>query len=77
MTHITPKDVIDVLSEIDDNTATGFDNLPVVFIMKCADTLCFPISYLFNMSIDRGVYPNILKYNNVIPIHKKGPKKDV
>ena len=49
MTHITPEDVIDVLSEIDDNTATGSDNLPVVFIMKCADTLGFPISYLFNV----------------------------
>ena len=35
-----------------------------------------PLSNMINMSFNQGVFPNILKIANVIPIHKKGEKLD-
>ena len=65
--HISPKVVFDELSKLKINTATGSDNLPAVFLVKCADVLSLPIANLFNLSIDHGVYPDVLKFNNIIP----------
>ena len=59
------------------NTSTGYDNVPAIVLVKCAVVLCVPLSNLFNLSLSRGVYPSALKYNNLIPIYKKGPKRNV
>ena len=59
-------------------TSTGSDNLPAVFLINCAEKLAHPLCKIFNLSISSGVYPDILKRNNVIPIYKrKGEKNDV
>ena len=35
-----------------------------------------PLSDIINLSFNQGVFPNLLKITNVIPIHKKGDKLD-
>ena len=74
MPLITAKDVCDQLSSININTACGPDMLSALFLKNCAEVLSLPISRLFNLSIARGEYPDVLKYNNIIPIHKKESK---
>ena len=71
MPRITPEKVYAELSQLSTSTSTGTDNLPAIFLIKCAEVLCVPISDLFNFSIDSGVYPDVFKYNNIIPIFKK------
>ena len=64
MPRISPKLVYEELLRIKSSTATGSDDLPAIFLIKCVDVLSVPLSRLFNSSIDSGVYPDILKYNN-------------
>jgi hypothetical protein len=49
----------------------------LLFLDQWNNAIALPISHLFNISLQRGEYPEVLKFNNSIPIHKKGPKTDV
>ena len=67
-----------ILRSLEPSTSTGSDNIPAVFVIRCADYLSKPIAGLFNLSLSKGEYPNILKRDNVIPIYKrKGNKSEV
>ena len=66
----------DCLQSLSPHTCSGYDNIPATFLIKCADQLCHPLSCIFNMSIQRGEYPSLLKYNNVIPIYKNKVKEN-
>ena len=75
---ITPDEMLYQLKNIKRHTSTGSDNISAVFLINCAESLCYPLSVIFNMSISKGEYPDIFKYNNIIPIYKrKGDKTDV
>ena len=53
-------------------------NVPFVFLLECADELCQLLSMIFNLSVDWGEYPSLLKFNNVVTIYKnKGDKSCV
>lgn len=39
-----------------------------------ADTICYPLSNLFNLSLEQGVYPSKWKLAHVLPLFKKGDK---
>ena len=54
---------------------SGIRDVPI-FIYKRFCTLLSPwISYLFNLSISEGVFPDALKESRTVPIFKKGNSK--
>ena len=78
MPRIKATDVRNILKSTEPSTSTGCDNISATFLIKCADSLCYPLADLFNLSIQRGEFPAILKRDNVVPIYKrKGTKNDV
>ena len=65
-----------MLISLDQHTSSRFENVPAKLLIKCSDYLCHPLEQIFNISIERSGYPDLFKYNNVIPIYKnKGAKK--
>ena len=72
---VTSDEMKKAILALDRFTCSGYDNVPVIFLIECASELCHPLSMIFNLSIDRGEYPTLLKFNNVVPIYKnKGDK---
>ena len=71
---LTYEEVRDKLKSLNHNGASGADNISAIFLSKSADALCIPLTDLFNRSLKEGLYPSALKFNNVIPIFKKGKK---
>lgn len=63
-----------LLINLDITKGAGSDNIPPIFYVKCADTLCVPISLIFNRCLKEGYFPNIWKQAYIVPIHKKGSK---
>ena len=75
---ITVDEMKNKLLSLNPHTSSGYDNLPATIFIKCADQLAYPLCKIFNMSIERGEYPDILKKNNIIPIFKQeGAKSDI
>ena len=58
------------------NRASGPNTIPTNILKLFKKEFSKPLSDMINMSFNQGVFPNILKIANVIPIHKKGDKLD-
>ena len=46
----------ETLLNISPTTSSGYDGIPATFLIKCADQLCYPLTSIFNMCIERGEY---------------------
>lgn len=66
-----------ILECVDIRKATGEDKSDqYIFLKICAPCNSDELTYLFNMSISSGVFPNIWKAAHVVPLHKGGDKAD-
>ena len=64
------------IDEADVNKATGIDNIPAK-ILKWVINIIVPIlTKLFNICIEKGVYPDSLKLARVMPIFKGGNQNE-
>ena len=73
---ITDNEVAIHLSSLNCSKSTGTNGIPKKFL-KMSSTIIAPIlTKLLNKCIAEGVYPDILKIAQIIPIHKKGSKTD-
>ena len=52
------------------NSASGYDELPASLLKQCIKTYNEPLTYLINMSIAQGIFPEPLKIARIIPIFK-------
>ena len=76
--HISYIDVQNILRSLEPSTSTGYDRIPATLLIKCSDHISKPLADLFNLSLSRGVFPDVLKKDNVIPVFKrKGSKKEI
>lgn len=75
--NFTLDNVRSELRRLDPTKGTGADNIPPLFLKYTADTICFPVQYIFNLCIREGVFPHIWKVARITPIYKEGLKKDV
>ena len=66
----------DLISSMKTNKASGPNSIPTNILKLFKKEFSKPLSDMINMSFNQGVFPNILKIANVIPIHKKGDKLD-
>ena len=64
-------DVINVLKGLDVNKGSGPDDIPLKVLRECADELAPSLTTLFNLSMSTCTLPEVWKYSNVVPIHKK------
>ena len=67
----SPGDVKEVILSMS-NKRSGINEVPVKIYKLLVDKLSYVISFIFNMSIEQGVFPQNLKNAKVVPIHKSG-----
>ena len=64
------------LENLKTNKATGIDDISAKFLKISAPIICQTLSKILNLSIQEGIYPEMLKKAKVTPIFKKGDKSD-
>ena len=74
--NISAASVESIVSGMKDGSP-GIDEIPMFLIKSNKDLLSDVFSYLINLSMDSGIFPNSLKMSRVTCIHKKGSKKDI
>ena len=60
----------DAFYSLKSSKSPGYNNISYNVIKKCFDSLCEPLKYLFNLSIEKCVFPGHLKIARVSPIYK-------
>ena len=72
--HFTEEDVLETLSNLDPNKASGIDNIPPIFLKHCAYALVLPIHHLFATSINNRTMPAEWKMHKIVAVYKSGDK---
>ena len=76
--HFTEEEVTKGLKSLVPNSGVGEVGIESIVFVECADELTKQITYLFNLIITTGIYPDDWKCAHIIPIYKgKGPKTDL
>lgn len=71
----TPTEVYNILRKMNVSKASGPDGISNRILKECAQSLCFPLCRLLNLSLHTSKFPSNWKFANVVPIHKKGDRQ--
>ncbi|PFX15504.1 putative RNA-directed DNA polymerase from transposon BS [Stylophora pistillata] len=73
---ITVTEVRKALKDLKQKKATGVDGIPSRLLKDGSDALAYPLSLIFNLTIQQNVIPAEWKKAKVTPLHKSGSKDD-
>ena len=71
---ISDEKILNIIRSLDSNKAHGWDDISVRMIKMCDDILLLPLRLIFESCMSQGVFPQVWKQANVVPIHKKNSK---
>ena len=74
---IGTEHVTSLLRTMDTNKAAGLDNIPCNLLKIAAEIVSPSLTYIFNLSLETGIFPQDWKIAKVSPIFKKGDKTDI
>ena len=71
------ESILKIIRTLDVNKAHGHDDISIRMIKLCGKSVIPAISLIYKNCINSGIFPNIWKKSNVVPVHKKGDKQVV
>ena len=71
---ISDEKILNIIRSLNPNKAHGWDDISVRMIRICDDALLLPLTLIFESCMSQGVFPEVWKQANVVPIHKKNSK---
>ena len=71
-TPCTLHETKNLVSSLKNKQSSGHDGITNVLLKYIIDSIAQPLSYIFNKSLSQGIFPDIMKLAEVIPLHKNG-----
>ena len=75
--QLSMNELKDAFFSLKINKSPGYDDISFNVLKKCFSSLCEPLKYLFNLSIEKGIFPDDLKIAKVTPIYKTDDKSNL
>ena len=72
---VDKSEVIKLNKALDISKAHVDDGISVEMIKLCADSVVHPLTMIFQNSLVAGIFANVWKKANIVPIHKKTMNK--
>lgn len=69
---ISGLEIAYAIKNLQSKSSKGYDEVDNFIIKNCSWFLVDVLKYLFNLSLESGVFPDVLKIAVVLPVHKKG-----
>jgi exonuclease III len=76
-TKTTNKEIEKIIGSLKSSFSQGYDEISNNILKACKNYISVPLSYLCNIMLFEGVYPERLKYAIILPVHKKGDRNMV
>ena len=73
----TESAVYNAIMSVANKDSAGEDNIKIEVVKECAVLLVAPLTYLFNRSVQDGIFPTVLKTAVVVPVYKGGDKTEM
>ena len=71
---VTTNEILRIIHNFPNNKAPGNDNINSKLLKEVSDVIAEPLTYIFNLSFETGIVPDLLIIARVIPIYKKGER---
>jgi hypothetical protein len=62
---------------IKETFSVGYDEIPDKLVKECIQFIKKPLTFIFNISLCSGTFPNLMKIAKVRPIYKKGGLQEI
>ena len=72
---VSENEVLKHIRRLKNKRSSGIDGLTPELLKQGATVLALPITWIINQSLVRGIFPDPWKTASVVPIHKKGNRK--
>ena len=72
-----PKEVSDMINNLEDKKSPGPNGIPVIILKKFKDFFSFWLAKLINLCFETGVFPDLFKFAKITSLHKKESKLDL
>ena len=73
--HFNNDDILKIIRSLNINKAHGHDNISIRMIKICDKAIVKPLSIIYKNCIDNGIFLDLWKKSNIVPVHKKGDKQ--
>jgi Notch-like protein len=77
LTLTDDEEIISVIKELKNKKSSGLDGISSSLIKKCYTHLIKPLTFIINLSLNTGEFPELFKIAKVRPLFKKGSKYEV
>ena len=71
---VIEHEIISIINNLDSTKACGPNNIPNRMLKNFSDSFAKPLTSIINRCFEMGIFPNLLKPANVIPVYKKEEK---
>ena len=75
--YLTNEEILLALKQLDITKGSGPDGVPPLFLRNCSESIASPLYFIFNKSLETGVFPKIFKPSFITPIYKSGSRIDI
>ena len=69
---VTDKEIIDIVCSLKNGKSPGNDCISNNVIKRVVHILCKPLRLLFNLCLQKGIFPTQCKVSQVTPVFKSG-----
>ncbi|XP_053699023.1 uncharacterized protein LOC128745994 [Sabethes cyaneus] len=75
--EVTQPSILAAINKMKSSFSPGPDGIPAVVYRRCATSLAYPLSLIFNSSFEQRKFPKIWKQSLMFPVFKKGDRRNV
>ena len=66
----TSSEITTLIHNLPNKTSKGHDDISNVMLKSLHSSLVYPLTIIFNRSIDEGCFPDLMKFADVVPLYK-------
>ncbi|GFG31276.1 hypothetical protein Cfor_12842 [Coptotermes formosanus] len=74
---VTEIEVIEIIKSFKNKNSSGYDRISINILKHCVNEVSKPLTFICNLSLATGAYPDRFKFAIVRPIHKNGDKSKI
>ena len=74
MTPCSEKEVSELIQKLPAKSSSGYDNISNVLLKEIGSYIVSPLTVIFNESLMMGIFPDVMKLADVVPLYKAKEK---
>ena len=68
----TESEILKLIEKLPNKQSSGYDGVSNALIKELKNELIKPLTYIFNNSLESGIFPQSMKHAEVVPLYKTG-----